>query len=226
MNYQHTFLDGTPCRLPTGKVVCVGLNYAAHVREMDSQPTGEPLLFIKPATAVTALAAPLDIPSGLGAVHFETELAVLIGKALSHAPETAIVPAIAGFGVALDLTLRDLQKQLRAAGHPWDKAKGWDGACPLSPFIRPGEIGDLQDVTLQLRQNGILKQDGNTAQMLTPIVPLIAYMSRFFTLLPGDVVLTGTPEGVGPLTPGDSLQISLGHTLDLTIASVRGRIQH
>ncbi|MBV1932370.1 MAG: fumarylacetoacetate hydrolase family protein [Porticoccaceae bacterium] len=221
--YAHQFLDGSPCDLPAGKVVCVGLNYAAHIKEMASQSSAEPMLFIKPKSALTSLTEPLVIPQGLGSVHFETEMAILIGKQLSQCSEQAVLPAIAGAGVALDLTLRDLQKQLRDAGHPWEKAKGWDGACPISAFVSPDKISNLQNVDLKLEQNGVSKQDGNTAQMLSPVIPLIAYMSRFFTLEPGDVILTGTPEGVGPLELGDQLVVKLGELLSVSVADIRFR---
>lgn len=221
--YKHHYQDGGPCDLPVGKVVCVGLNYAAHVKEMASKPTVEPMLFIKPPAALTPLADPLFIPEGLGSVHFETELAILIGSELSHCGEAEVPDAIAGLGVALDLTLRDLQTQLREAGHPWEKAKGWDGACPVSPFVRPDVLPDLQNIQLKLEQNGEVKQNGNTSRMLTPVLPLIAYMSRFFSLSPGDVILTGTPEGVGPLRPGDELLFSLNEALITRISDIRVR---
>lgn len=221
MAYAHQFSDGSPCHLPVGKVVCVGLNYAAHIKEMASEPSGEPLLFIKPATALSKMASPLLLPQGLGSVHFETELAVLIGTELRKCRESEVLPAIAGVGVALDLTLRDLQKQLKAAGQPWEKAKGWDGACPISAFLKPDKVADLQNIRLRLQQNGELKQDGSTAQMLTAVVPLITYMSRFFTLQAGDVILTGTPEGVGPIIPGDELIIELEGLLTARVDKIR-----
>ena len=214
MSYQHQFIDNSPCDLPPGKVVCVGLNYAAHVAEMNSQNIGEPLLFIKPATALTPIQAPIRIPEGRGACHFESEMALLIGQPLKRCREEDVLEAIAGVGIALDLTLRDLQKQLKTAGQPWEKAKGWDGACPLSSFVKTEAVKDLQDVDIKLWQNGELKQDGNTRQMLTPVVPLITYISQFFTLQPGDVVLTGTPEGVGPLQKEDTLKLQLGGLLE------------
>ncbi len=220
-SYAHQFLDGSPCNLTPGKIVCVGLNYAAHIEEMASQVSIEPMLFIKPKSAFTSLTGPLVIPKGLGSVHFETEMAILIGKQLSHCLESAVLPAIAGVGVALDLTLRDLQRRLRDAGHPWEKAKGWDGACPISAFVSPDKISDLQDVDLKLEQNGISRQNGNTAQMLNPVVPLISYMSRFFNLEPGDVILTGTPEGVGPLEPGDQIIVTLGELLSVRITNIQ-----
>ena len=220
MRYQHQFIDNSPCELPPGKVVCVGLNYAEHVTEMNSKNIGEPLLFIKPATALTPIEETIRIPEGRGACHFETEMALLIGKALENCQEEDVLEAIAGVGIALDLTLRDLQKQLKEAGQPWEKAKGWDGACPLSPFVKSEAIQDLQDVDIKLWQNGELKQSGNTRQMLTPVVPLICHITAFFSLQPGDVILTGTPAGVGPLKAGDQLRLALKDVLTIEAGTV------
>lgn len=223
MSYQHRYLDGSACALPVGKAVCVGLNYAAHVAEMHSQRSQEPLLFIKPTTALCHFSDPIRIPPGLGACHFETEMAILIGEALNNCDEHGARAGITGVGVALDLTLRDLQDQLKKAGHPWEKSKGWDNACPISPFLKPELVPDLQNVRLQLRQNGELRQDGNTAQMLTPVLELICYISKFFTLLPGDVVLTGTPAGVGPIQPGDQLEAELADLLKVSTGGISDR---
>lgn len=223
MNYKHRYLDGTACTLPVGKAVCVGLNYAAHVAEMNSQRSEEPLLFIKPTTALCHLSDPIDIPQGLGACHFETEMTILIGTPLQHCDAHSARKGIAGIGVALDLTLRDLQNQLKKAGQPWEKSKGWDGACPTSPFLKPELVPDLQNVRLQLRQNGELRQDGNTAQMLTPVLELICYISQFFTLLPGDLVLTGTPAGVGPIQSGDHLEVELVGLFKVGAGSINAR---
>jgi len=220
MSYQHQFIDNSPCDLLPGKVVCVGLNYAAHVTEMNSKNIGEPLLFIKPATALTPIEEAIRIPEGRGACHFESEMALLIGQPLKRCREEDVLEAIAGVGIALDLTLRDLQKQLKEAGQPWEKAKGWDGACPISPFIKTEEVADLQNLDIKLWQNDVLKQDGNTGQMLTQVLPLITYISQFFTLQPGDVVLTGTPEGVGPLQKEDALKLQLGRLLEIETGRV------
>jgi 2-keto-4-pentenoate hydratase/2-oxohepta-3-ene-1,7-dioic acid hydratase in catechol pathway len=134
---------------------------------------------------------------------------------LRHATEEHVLKAIAGYGVALDLTLRELQGKLKKAGQPWEKAKGFDNSCPISGFIPASDFqGDPQNTPLGLKVNGDVRQLGNTADMIHKIVPLIAYMSRFFTLKSGDVILTGTPEGVGPLSSGDELDVTFnGHSL-------------
>lgn len=213
MNYQHAFADGSPCALPVGKVVCVGRNYAEHAKELNNPVPAEPILFIKPCTAIVAMGAPIAVPREMGACHFETEMAVLIGAPLKDASEAQARAAIAGIGLGLDLTLRDVQDALKAKGLPWEKAKSFDGACPLSAFASPAEVSDLASVRIRLDVNGAPRQDGSTADMLTPVLPLLCYMSRFFSLSPGDVVMTGTPKGVGPLHAGDVLRVTLGENL-------------
>ncbi|WP_127956734.1 fumarylacetoacetate hydrolase family protein [Serratia microhaemolytica] len=207
--YQHRNWQGELLNFPVSKVVCVGSNYARHIKEMGSVPAVEPVLFIKPETALCDIRQPVVLPKGLGAVHHEIELAVLIGQPLKQANEQQVASAIAGYGLALDLTLRDLQASFKQAGQPWEKAKGFDGSCPLSGFIAADQLADAQNSTLTLVVNGELRQQGSTSDMLTPILPLIAYMSRFFTLRAGDVILTGTPEGVGALQSGDELCLTV-----------------
>lgn len=209
--YQHHDWQGALLDYPVSKVVCVGSNYANHIKEMGSATPPEPVLFIKPATALCDVRQPLSIPQGLGAVHHEIELAILIGATLKQASEDHVASAIAGYGFALDLTLRDIQTNCKKNGQPWEKAKAFDNSCPISGFIPHNAFEtDPQDVELKLKVNGDMRQHGSTADMIHPILPLIAYISKFFTLRAGDVVLTGTPEGVGPMVPGDRLEMFLG----------------
>lgn len=211
--YQHHDWHGALLDFPVSKVICVGNNYADHIQEMGSEQASEPVVFLKPETALCDLLQPIAIPKGFGAVHHEIELAVLIGSPLRQATEDRVAEAIAGYGVALDLTLRDLQSGFIKQGQPWDKAKAFDGSCPVSGFIPAAEFGDAQQADLLLSVNGEVRQQGNTGDMLTPILPLIAYMSRFFTLRAGDIVITGTPKGVGPIAAGDRLEVSLNGRL-------------
>ncbi|AEX52017.1 fumarylacetoacetate hydrolase family protein [Rahnella aquatilis] len=207
--YQHRDWHGALLDFPVNKVVCVGSNYADHIKEMGGQKAAEPVLFIKPETALCDFRQPIALPKDLGSVHHEVELAVLIGTPLKQATEDRVANAIAGYGLALDLTLRDLQSAFKQAGQPWEKAKGFDGSCPMSGFIPVSEFGDAQQAELRLEINGEVRQSGNTRDMLTPLLPLIAYMSRFFTLRAGDIILTGTPHGVGPLNAGDEIVATL-----------------
>ncbi|WMT12619.1 fumarylacetoacetate hydrolase family protein [Serratia fonticola] len=216
--YQHRDWQGALLDFPVSKVVCVGSNYSDHIKEMGSVTPPEPVLFIKPETALCDIRQPVAIPKGLGSIHHEVELAVLIGTPLKQANEDRVARAIAGYGVALDLTLRDLQTGFKKAGQPWEKAKAFDGSCPISGFIPVAEFGDPQNAELSLSINDELRQQGNTRDMINPILPLIAYMSRFFTLRAGDIILTGTPQGVGPMVSGDMLKISLnGKTLSTRV---------
>lgn len=219
MVYEHRFADGTPCALPAGKVVCVGRNYAAHARELGNAVPETPILFMKPATALVALEGGFGIPQGRGECHHETEITLLIGKTLRHAAIDECRAAIAGAGLGLDLTLRDVQNELKKKGHPWEVAKAFDGAAPLSSFLPPEPFGDFTDVTFALTVNGAARQRGHSADMMTPVLPLLAYISTIFTLLPGDVVMTGTPEGVAALHGGDVLRLELG------TAAWSGRVQ-
>lgn len=211
MSYQHQYLDGTRIHFPMGKVVCVGRNYAAHAKELNNPVPTEPLLFIKPGSCVVALDDSFSIPNDeRGAVHYEAEIAVLIGKPLSRKPNAEeVLDAISGFAPALDLTLRELQDQLKAKAYPWEVAKSFDGACVLAPFVPGDAVADLTDLGIRLSLNGELRQDGNSRDMLNPILPLIQHICGHFSLQAGDVILTGTPVGVGPLSAGDVLDLQL-----------------
>lgn len=211
--YQHRWRDGRPVDLPLGKIVCVGRNYAAHARELNNPVPETPLLFMKPATAACDLSQPLSLPADNGSVHFETELAVLVGAPLKQASEQQVRQGILGYALALDLTLRDLQSQLKAESHPWERAKAFDGACPLSVIVPAEELPDPAHIRFSLTLNGELQQQGDTGDMITPILALLAHISQTFTLLPGDLVLTGTPAGVGALQSGQQLKLDLNGRL-------------
>ena len=212
MNYQHKYTDGTRIHFPVGKVVCVGRNYAEHAKELNNPVPTEPLLFIKPGSCVVSSEGGFAIPQNRGAVHYEIEIAVIIGKPLSTKPsEEEVIDAISGFAPALDLTLREVQDGLKAKGLPWELAKSFDGACVLAPFIHRGVVKDINQLGVRLTINGEVKQEGSSADMLNPIVPLIQHMAGHFRLLPGDVILTGTPAGVGKLAAQDQLLMELGN---------------
>lgn len=209
MAYRHQFQNGQPCSLPAGKLVCVGRNYAAHAKELGNEVPDAPILFMKPSTACVALQEGFTIPTQQGECHHETELCILIGETLKQADENTCRAAIAGVGLGLDLTLRDVQNVLKKKGHPWEVAKAFDGAAPLTPFLLPGEFMDFTQVSFSLQVNGETRQQGDTAQMITPVLALLSYISQHFSLLPGDVVMTGTPEGVAALKAGDQLTLAL-----------------
>ena len=193
----------------SNKVICVGKNYADHAKEMNSAVPVEPLLFLKPWTAVTSLNGEINIPHNKGQIHHELEIAYVIGKKLVNASESNVQQSIGGIGLALDLTLRDVQTTLKEKGFPWDKSKGFDLSCPIVCISTKGMTMDYNKVEINLIKNGQLQQRGNSFDMIFKTIQLISYMSNWFTLNAGDIILTGTPAGVGPIQTGDQLSSSL-----------------
>lgn len=215
MKYAHQWLIDNEIHAATsvhpGKVVCVGRNYAEHAAELGNEVPKEPLFFIKPATAMVPFAPNIQIPTQWGSCHHELEIALLITQPLTRCQDaSAALAAIGGIGLGLDLTLRDVQSQLKAQGHPWERAKAFDGSCPLTPFVPVADVApNWEALGLTLHNNGELRQQGTSAQMLFPIAELLNAMSQLFSLMPGDVVMTGTPAGVGSLQVGDQLEATL-----------------
>ncbi|WP_230659127.1 fumarylacetoacetate hydrolase family protein [Psychrobacter sp. I-STPA10] len=214
--------------LSIGKVVCVGRNYAAHAAELGNEVPTQPLLFIKPASSVhyieanntTSIAASFyDIPRDIKYdVHYEAELCVQLGKELINASIDEVKDAINAVTVGLDLTLRDLQTKLKDKAQPWERAKCFVGSCVLGEWVSPDSFGDFTDVQYQLYINDTLTQDGDTALMLFPVYQLLVDISHAFGLQVGDVVMTGTPAGVGKLMAGDKLKLVLGeHTWQASV---------
>lgn len=199
--YSITWLDSTKYDVPCSKVVCVGRNYAEHAHELNNPVPTSPILFIKPESSIQDQAS-LKIPRN--GIHYECELAILIGKMSGD----GVQPSIAGLGLALDLTDRELQSKLKEKGHPWERAKSFDGATFLSRFV-PYDGEDLRQIRFTLDLNGITVQNGVTSDMLFDVKSLLEEISSIFTLREGDVVLTGTPKGVGVLTDGDELVLGL-----------------
>jgi len=196
-------ISGTPREFPIGKILCIGRNYAEHNRELGNEPPATPVIFMKPASSVIDDGGTIVIPPYSSDCHHEAELALLIGKPGKNIPMEEAMSYLAGYGVAIDLTLRDVQSELKKKGLPWDIAKGFDTACPLSIFVPPEQIGDPQNLQIRLTVNDELRQDGSTAMMLHTIPAIVSYMSGIFTLEPGDVILTGTPAGVSSIQSGD-----------------------
>lgn len=194
--------DGGRGPYAPGKIICVAKNYAAHAAELDSSVPAEPTFFLKPNSALCDFSGPLQLPSDRGDVHHEIELALLIGRRVTR-PENADRSVIAGYALAIDLTLRSLQTRLREQGYPWEAAKAFVGACPLAPVLPVEALADPQDVRLGLAVNGVTRQDDTTRSMVYGIDRLLADATRLFGLEAGDLLLTGTPVGVGELKPGD-----------------------
>ena len=210
--YKHLDSDGKIIDLPVGKVVCVGRNYMQHIKELDNDIPSEPLLFTKPSTALSALNRPVVIPKNLGPCHNELEVAILINSRLCQSSIEDAEAAIWGIGLGLDLTLRDVQSALKKQGHPWERAKAFDHSCPMSQFVVMEKMGPLSSIDFSLNVNDEIRQQGNSQEMLFSILKLLVNISNTFTLLPGDIVMTGTPKGVAALLVDDQLTIELnGH---------------
>ena len=203
---MHTVrLTGSNITYRVGKVVCLARNYSEHIRELGNEVPEKPVLFIKPSSSIIGQKETVVIPPYSSECHHEVELAVLIGKWGRNISEENAMGHVAGYGVALDMTLRDVQAELKKKGLPWEAAKAFDTSCPLSDFIPAARIADPHSLRISLKVNGGLRQDSSTACMMRRIPAIISEISAMFTLEVGDVILTGTPEGVGPVTAGDQL---------------------
>jgi 2-keto-4-pentenoate hydratase/2-oxohepta-3-ene-1,7-dioic acid hydratase in catechol pathway len=189
--------------IPRSKVVCVGRNYQAHAEELGNEVPKEPLIFLKPNTSVVGPRDGIVYPEQTNDLHFEGELAIVIGRICRDLPRERAEEVIFGYTIANDVTARDLQK----SDGQWARAKGYDTFCPLGPWISTDL--DVADLRVTTTLNGEPKQDGRTSQFIFDIPEVLAYITSFTTLLPGDVVLTGTPAGVGPMLPGDEVAISV-----------------
>ena len=192
------------------KIVCVGKNYREHAAEMDSQAPDEPLLFLKPSTAVIGSGDPIDLPWQSEQVEHEGELAVVIGRMCKDIPIDRVDEVVFGYTCANDVTARDLQK----SDGQWARAKGFDTFCPLGPWIQT-ELSPA-DADITVRVNGEQCQHGGIDAMVHDVPAVVSYVSSCMTLLPGDVILTGTPEGVGPLADGDSVSVGISGIGTLT----------
>ncbi|WP_432823230.1 fumarylacetoacetate hydrolase family protein [Trichloromonas sp.] len=196
-------LKGTVKNLRVGKVVCLARNYSDHIKELGNETPDKAVLFIKPSTSVIGDREPVIIPGFSQDCHYEVELAVLIGKWGKNIAAKEAMAHVAGYGVAIDMTLRDVQNELKKKGLPWEIAKGFDTACPLSDFVPAGAVENPHDLRITLKVNDQMRQDGSTAQMMRRIPEIIQAVSAVFTLEEGDIILTGTPAGVGPVKSGD-----------------------
>jgi 2-keto-4-pentenoate hydratase/2-oxohepta-3-ene-1,7-dioic acid hydratase in catechol pathway len=191
-----------PPAMPT-KIVCVGINYKQHAREMGHELPTEPLIFLKPPTAMNAPGGEIHLPPGVGRVDFEGELAVVIGKRTHRVSVAEAISHVLGYTCANDVTARDLQKR----DGQWTRAKGFDGFCPLGPWVETDL--DPSDLQLETFVNGKLRQSARTSDMIFDVPTLVSAISRTMTLLPGDTVLTGTPSGVGELHAGDTVEVRI-----------------
>lgn len=201
---------GTDQAFPVHRIYCVGRNYAAHAREMGFDPNREPpFFFCKPADAVVYVApgttGSFPYPSETKNCHYEMELVVAIGQGGRDIPVEKALDHVYGYALGLDMTRRDLQIKMRDAGRPWDIGKAFDHAAPIGPIHRAAEVGHLVKGAIWLKLNGESKQKGDLSDLIWSVAETVAYLSKFFELVPGDLIYTGTPEGVGAVVKGDKL---------------------
>lgn len=192
--------------VPVGKLLCIGRNYAEHADEMASDVPDEPMVFLKPASALIRSGDTVRLPPQSRDVHHEVELVAVIGEGGRDIAQADALDHVAAYAVGLDVTARDLQSEAKEKRHPWSVAKGFDTFAPLGPLTAADAVGDPQDLTLRLQNNGETRQQASTRHMIFPVAELVHYCSRIFTLTPGDLLYTGTPSGVGPVEDGDQLE--------------------
>jgi acylpyruvate hydrolase len=192
------------------KIICIGRNYAEHIRELNNEIPDEPVIFIKPDSALLRNNAPFFIPEFSNDVHYEVELVIKINKLGKHIPIQFARDYYSEIALGIDFTARDVQSKLKEKGLPWEKAKGFDHSAVISKFIPVEQFGisqndSIKSLNFSLQKNNVVVQHGNTDFMINNIDEIISHVSQYFTLKIGDYIFTGTPAGVGPVTPGDHL---------------------
>lgn len=187
------------------KIICIGRNYAAHIEELKNEKPGQPVVFLKPDTALVKGGAPFYYPDFSTNIHHEVELVLKISKEGKYIQPQFAHRYFEEIGLGIDFTARDLQDQCKAKGLPWEIAKAFNGSAPIGDFKSVSEFSDLKNIEFHLEINGEVKQKGNTSLMLFDFATIVSYVSQFFTLKKGDLIYTGTPAGVGPVQTGDQL---------------------
>jgi fumarylpyruvate hydrolase len=199
-------ITGETRRFPVRRIFCVGQNYAAHAREMGKDPSREePCFFTKPADAVVASGATIPYPPRTADLHHEIELVVALARGGADIARETALAHVFGYAAGIDLTRRDLQSEARKAGRPWDLAKGFDHSAPLGAIAPTARIGHPRAGRISLAVNGAVRQDADMSEMIWSVAEIIAILSQFVRLEPGDLIFTGTPAGVGPIVPGDRI---------------------
>lgn len=211
-------VEGTDATFPVARVFCVGRNYAEHAIEMGHDPDREPpFFFMKPADAVVPSGSRLPFPSNTDELHHEIELVVALAEGGTNIPEDKALGQVFGYAVGLDMTRRDMQAVAKKAGRPWDMAKGFDQSAPIGP-VRPAHaIGHPSDGAIWLRINGEMRQEGDLAQQIWKVPETISFLSTLVELRPGDLIMTGTPKGVGRVERGDCLEGHIDGVGELTV---------
>lgn len=187
------------------KIIAIGRNYAAHIAELNNEKPSQPVVFMKPDTAILRNNSPFYYPEFSKDIHFEVEVLIKINREGKYIDQKFAHKYYEEIGIGIDFTARDLQSKCKEKGLPWEIAKAFNGSAPISEFVSK-ESHDLSNLNFSLKQNGELKQQGNTSLMLFPFDEIVAYVSQYFTLKKGDIIFTGTPAGVGPIAIGDKLE--------------------
>lgn len=196
--------------LTVNTIFCIGRNYTEHAKELSNPVPKSPVVFTKPASSILFDGGQIIIPEMTQDVHHEVEMVVAIGKTGKNISVDDAPEYIAGYAIGIDITARDIQSRLKDKSHPWDIAKGMDTFAPLGNFVASDQAPAPEHFELKLHKNDIMVQHGSTKDMIFKTSDLIAHLSRYFTLNPGDIIFTGTPEGVGPVKKGDQLHATLG----------------
>ena len=203
---------------PVRRIYCVGRNYAAHAREMGHDPDREPpFFFMKPADALTKDGSTIPYPPATAELHHEVELVVALAKGGTNIPENKALECVFGYTVGLDMTRRDLQGEAKKKGRPWDTGKGFDHSAPIGALRVASSIGHPANARISLSVNGVNRQEGDINQMIWNVPETISYLSNLFELRPGDLIFTGTPDGVAAVGPGDALECAIEGIATLNI---------
>lgn len=217
----QVFFKNSGKSVPVNTIFCIGRNYAKHAEELNNPIPESPIIFIKPVTTLVQDGGFIELPAISNDVHYETEVVALIGKSGKNISAGEALQYVSAYGIGIDVTARDIQEKAKQKSHPWAIAKGFDTFAPVSAFVDAAQLPDPQNIHFKLEINGKIRQDGNTNMMLFPIAHLISFLSSIFTLNPGDLVFSGTPEGVGQLHEGDVLAATLGDELTSLTVKVR-----
>lgn len=205
--------------IPVHSIFCIGRNYRNHVKEMGSELTTEPMVFLKPLSSIAYGGNTIQLPEQSNEVHHEVELVVAIGKSGKNISKKEALDFVAGFGIGVDFTARDIQKTAKQKGTPWSVAKGFDGFAPISRFLPTPSLEVLSSLEIMISVNNEVRQKGSVSDMIFDIPTLVSYLSTIFTLEEGDLIFTGTPEGVSAVQPGDKVIAGFtNHSLSLTLA--------
>jgi 2-keto-4-pentenoate hydratase/2-oxohepta-3-ene-1,7-dioic acid hydratase in catechol pathway len=208
--------------LQFGSIYCIGRNYVKHIEEMKSEKTKDPVVFLKPRSSIIRSGEQVVLPSISTNVHHEVELVALIGKETSHVSSDEALNSVHSIAVGLDLTARDLQSEAKNAGLPWTLSKGLNTFAPLGNLVNYNTNGDvdIQNLAITVHVNGEIRQSGNTSEMIFSLSEIISYLSSNFKLNPGDLIFTGTPEGVSQINKGDNIQATIGDNLSTLVIDV------